>query len=57
MIEDWRAIPGYEGLYEVSNQGRVRSLDRYDNIGRFININIKRELFPGVEIKTAIEGF
>lgn len=34
MIEDWRAIPGYEGLYEVSNQGRVRSLDRYDNIGR-----------------------
>jgi hypothetical protein len=26
--EEWRAIPGYEGLYEVSDQGRVRSLDR-----------------------------
>lgn len=26
--EEWRPIPGYEGLYEVSDQGRVRSLDR-----------------------------
>lgn len=26
--ETWRAILGYEGLYEVSNQGRVRSLER-----------------------------
>lgn len=27
-IEQWRPVAGYEGLYEVSNQGRVRSLDR-----------------------------
>lgn len=27
-IETWRTIPGYEGLYEVSDQGRVRSLER-----------------------------
>lgn len=27
-MEEWRAIPGYEGLYEVSDQGGVRSLDR-----------------------------
>lgn len=26
--EVWKAIPGYEGLYEVSDLGRVRSLDR-----------------------------
>lgn len=31
MIEEWRPIVGYEGLYEVSSYGRVRSLDRYDN--------------------------
>ena len=31
MIEEWRPIVGYEGLYEVSNTGQVRSLDRYDN--------------------------
>lgn len=27
-IENWRPIPGYEGLYEVSDHGRVRSVDR-----------------------------
>lgn len=26
--EIWRDVRGYEGLYQVSNQGRVRSLDR-----------------------------
>ena len=26
--EEWRPIVGYEGLYEVSNMGNVRSLDR-----------------------------
>lgn len=28
MEEFWKAIKGYEGLYQVSNVGRVRSLDR-----------------------------
>lgn len=27
-IETWRPVVGYEDLYEVSDQGRVRSLDR-----------------------------
>lgn len=28
MVEKWRPIPGFESFYEVSDQGRVRSLDR-----------------------------
>lgn len=28
IIEEWRPITGLEGSYEVSNQGRVRSIDR-----------------------------
>ena len=28
MNEIWKPVKGYEGLYEVSNEGRVRSLDR-----------------------------
>lgn len=32
--EHWLPIVGYEGLYEVSNQGRVRSLDRKEDSGR-----------------------
>lgn len=27
-MEEWKEIEGYEGLYEVSNLGRVRSIDR-----------------------------
>jgi len=34
MSEQWRPIPGYEGLYEVSDLGRVRSIDRKDMRGR-----------------------
>lgn len=28
LMEEWRNITGYEGLYQISNNGRVRSLDR-----------------------------
>lgn len=31
MEEIWRPVVGYEGLYEVSNMGRVRSLNREVN--------------------------
>lgn len=31
MTERWLPVPGYEGLYEVSDRGRVRSLDRVVN--------------------------
>ena len=34
MKEEWRDIKGYEGLYQVSNLGRVKSLSRIDNLGR-----------------------
>lgn len=26
--EVWKDIPDYEGLYQVSSEGRIRSLDR-----------------------------
>lgn len=29
IMEIWKDIPNYEGLYEVSNLGRVKSLPRY----------------------------
>ena len=31
MTEIWKDIEGYEGLYQVSNLGRVKSLTRYVN--------------------------
>ena len=33
MKEIWKSIKGYDGVYEVSNFGRVRGLDRYVNYG------------------------
>lgn len=35
-IEVWKDIPEYEGLYQVSNLGNVRSLDRLCSRGREI---------------------
>jgi len=32
--EEWRAVPGYEGIYEVSSLGALGSLDRVDRLGR-----------------------
>lgn len=31
MEEIWKPVKGFEGYYEVSNLGRVRSIDRYVN--------------------------
>ena len=36
-MEVWKDIFGYEGLYQVSDHGRIRGLDRFDRIGRFRN--------------------
>jgi hypothetical protein len=33
-MTNWRAIPGYEGQYEISDTGSVRGLNRIDSRGR-----------------------
>ena len=33
-MELWASIPGYEGFYEISNYGNVRSLTRHVPYGR-----------------------
>lgn len=31
MMELWKDIPGYEGAYQASNLGRIKSIDHYVN--------------------------
>lgn len=35
-MEVWKDIEGYEGLYQVSSLGRIKSLERLDSCGRKI---------------------
>ena len=39
-METWKNIKGYEGLYQVSNMGRVKSLERKDCLGRIVKERI-----------------
>lgn len=49
-METWKNIKGYEGLYQVSNMGRVKSLERKVRHGRGIELTIKeRILKPGMD--------
>lgn len=33
MIEEWKDIENYEGLYQISNLGRVKSMN-YNHTGK-----------------------
>jgi hypothetical protein len=37
MTEEWRDIPGYEGLYQVSDQGRIWSIRRQRALSPNVN--------------------
>ncbi len=39
--ERWRAIPGWEGFYEVSDKGRVRSVERIVPHGKVGTVRIR----------------
>lgn len=54
-IEIWKPVVGYEGLYEVSSYGRVRSLDRMDERdmyrkGRILKSALNKNGYPSVSL-------
>lgn len=45
--EIWKPVPNYEGVYEVSSLGQVRSIDRLDNLGRrYRGVTLKQGTHP-----------
>ncbi len=54
FLEEWRPVVGYEGIYEVSDWGNVRSVDRtYEYLKR--GTKIKRT-FKGVLLKKVLNS-
>jgi len=47
----WTSVPGYEGFYEVSNYGDVRSLTRSVEYGKH-----KHTVYQGRDLKQFISG-
>jgi hypothetical protein len=56
MEEKWKKISGLENFYEVSNKGRIRSLDRKLKDGRFWKGRIMKTPlsagYPSVSLRT-----
>jgi len=49
--EIWKDIPNYEGYYQVSNLGRVRSLDRFVNSPNGGRISFGKILKNGLNVR------
>ena len=61
MEEQWKDIEGYEGIYQVSNLGRVRSLDRTYTMkngrkqsqkGRFMIARVDKDGYEIIKLRT-----
>jgi len=54
LTEEWRPVVGYEGCYNVSNLGRVKSLERFsrghDTRGQFSIRHLKERILVPVSL-------
>ena len=50
-MEEWKDIQGYEGLYQVSNEGRVKSLERAIKMKHKCGFNLKGKWINKKSIK------
>ena len=55
VTEIWKDVPGYDGRYQVSDQGRVRSVDReVEAANRWGGVNVRR--YKGRIIRQRSDG-
>ena len=58
IMEIWKDIKDYEGLYQVSNSGRIKSLERYVNhrlgVVKFVRERIKKQYKDRVGYKSVM---
>lgn len=53
-LETWRPVLGYEAIYEASDIGRIRSVDRIDSLGRPQRGRILRARINGQGYRTVM---
>lgn len=50
MSEEWRPLPEYEGRYEVSNLGRLRSCPGGRRSGKVLKLRLDRDGYPRLNV-------
>ena len=50
IIEEWKPVKNYEGLYEISNYGRVKSINRQGTSGKIIKSDLRRDGYLQVHL-------
>ncbi len=56
VFEIWKQIPGYEGLYEVSNLGRVKSTKRNGTRGGVRSLQISPAGYPRLTLNNTYKA-
>lgn len=54
-VIEWKPIKGFEGMYEISNNGKVRSLDKVVNVANQYGSKTQR-IVKGKELKLNYNG-
>jgi len=49
--EEWRSVPGYEGIYEVSSAGRIRGIRRRGSKGGVLDPYRRKDGYCAVNLK------
>jgi hypothetical protein len=59
MLEIWKDIPGYEGFYQVSNIGRIKSVERIvkEKTGKKIVKKLKNKILKSIINTTGYNVF
>lgn len=55
MKEIWKDIKGYEGCYQISNLGRVKSLSRPLNRGKGVGMSVEKILSCTIDKKNRLQ--
>ena len=55
MDEIWKDVPGYEGLYIVSNAGRIKSCKRFTTSGKIIKQYRNTQTLRQMELSEVVQ--